>query len=70
MLTEQGTKRKRAPEPPWSGPCDHGVNERSRCKFCALEKQNQCAHGRQRSKCKECGGVINLRARSCALSVQ
>ena len=45
----QGTKRKRAP--PTKGPCEHGVKYRSQCKVCSA-----CPHGRQRSKCKECGG--------------
>ena len=48
-LTTKGTKRKRAPRT--KGPCEHGVKQRSRCKVCSA-----CPHGRQRSKCKECGG--------------
>ena len=48
-LTTKGTKRKRAP--PTKGPCEHGVKHRSACKVCSA-----CPHGRQRSKCKECGG--------------
>ena len=48
-LTKKGTKRKRAP--PTKGPCEHGVKPRSNCKVCSA-----CPHGRQRSKCKECGG--------------
>ena len=48
-LTTKGTKRKRAP--PTKGPCEHGVKKRSACKVCSA-----CPHGRQRSKCKECGG--------------
>ena len=61
--TTKGTKRKRAP--PTKGPCEHGVKQRSKCKVCSA-----CPHGRRRHKCKECGGCRNLRARSCALSVQ
>ena len=49
-LTKKGTKRKRAP--PTKGPCEHGVKARSNCKVCSA-----CPHGRQRSKCKECGGA-------------
>ena len=45
----KGAKRKRAP--PTKGPCEHGVKKRSACKVCS-----GCPHGRQRSKCKECGG--------------
>ena len=48
-LTTKGTKRKRAP--PTKGPCEHGVKWRSHCKVCSA-----CPHGRQRYKCKECGG--------------
>ena len=48
-LTTKGTKRKRAP--PTKGPCEHGVKYRSRCKVCSA-----CPHGRQRCRCKECGG--------------
>ena len=48
-LTTKGTKRKRAP--PTKGPCEHGVKYRSKCKVCSA-----CPHGRQRSRCKECGG--------------
>ena len=59
----KGAKRKRAP--PTKGPCEHGVKQRSRCKVCSA-----CPHGRMRYRCKECGGVCNLRARSCAQSVQ
>ena len=33
------------------GPCEHGVKYRSKCKVCSA-----CPHGRERSKCKECGG--------------
>ena len=47
--TKQGTKRKRAPYT--KGPCEHGVKYRSRCKVCGA-----CPHGRQRYRCKECGG--------------
>ena len=47
--TKKGTKRKRAS--PTKGPCEHGVKPRSKCKVCSA-----CPHGRQRSKCKECGG--------------
>ena len=47
--TTKGTKRKRAPK--HYGPCEHGVKHRSSCKVCIA-----CPHGRQRSKCKECGG--------------
>ena len=46
---KQGTKRKRAPRT--KGPCEHGVKPRSNCKVCSA-----CPHGRQRSRCKECGG--------------
>ena len=46
---EQGTKRKRGR--PTKGPCEHGVKYRSNCKVCSA-----CPHGRQRRKCKECGG--------------
>ena len=46
---EQGVKRKRAYT---KGPCPHGVKWRSQCKVCSA-----CPHGRQRSKCKECGGA-------------
>ena len=49
-LTKKGTKRKRAPR--HYGPCEHGVKYRSNCKVCGA-----CPHGRQRSKCKECGGA-------------
>ena len=48
-VTKQGTKRKRAP--PTKGPCEHGVKYRSNCKVCSA-----CPHGKQRSRCKECGG--------------
>jgi hypothetical protein len=48
-LTKKGTKRKRAP--PTKGPCEHGVKQRSKCKVCSA-----CPHGRQRYRCKECGG--------------
>ena len=48
--SSKGTKRKRAP--PTKGPCEHGVKPRSKCKVCSA-----CPHGKQRSKCKECGGV-------------
>ena len=48
-LEGKGAKRKRAP--PTKGPCEHGVKYRSQCKVCGA-----CPHGRQRSKCKECGG--------------
>ena len=43
-------KRKRAP--PTKGPCEHGVKQRSNCKVCSA-----CPHGRERRKCKECGGA-------------
>ena len=46
---KKGTKRKRAS--PTKGPCEHGVKPRSKCKVCSA-----CPHGRERSKCKECGG--------------
>ena len=49
-VTKKGTKRKRAPRT--KGPCEHGVKHRSRCKVCSA-----CPHGKQRSKCKECGGA-------------
>ena len=50
--TTKGTKRKRAPPTKYpKGPCEHGVKYRSNCKVCSA-----CPHGRQRSKCKECGG--------------
>ena len=45
----KGAKRKRAPRT--KGPCEHGVKPRSRCKVCSA-----CPHGRQRTRCKECGG--------------
>ena len=45
----KGVKRKGAP--PTKGPCEHGVKPRSRCKVCSA-----CPHGRERNKCKECGG--------------
>ena len=48
--TTKGTKRKRAP--PTKGPCEHGVKYRSKCKVCSA-----CPHGRERYKCKECGGA-------------
>ena len=48
-LTTKGTKRKRAPK--HFGPCEHGVKQRSNCKVCGA-----CPHGRQRCRCKECGG--------------
>jgi hypothetical protein len=48
--TKKGTKRKRAP--PTKGPCEHGVKQRSNCKVCSA-----CPHGRQRCRCKECGGA-------------
>ena len=48
-VTKQGTKRKRAA--PTKGPCEHGVKYRSNCKVCGA-----CPHGKQRSRCKECGG--------------
>ena len=47
--TKKGTKRKLAPK--HFGPCEHGVKPRSWCKVCRA-----CPHGRQCSKCKECGG--------------
>jgi hypothetical protein len=47
--TTKGTKRKRAPNT--KGPCEHGVKYRSNCKVCSA-----CPHGRQRFRCKECGG--------------
>ena len=47
---KHGTKRKRAP--PTKGPCEHGVKYRSNCKVCRA-----CPHGRQRYRCKECGGA-------------
>ena len=48
--TTKGTKkRKRAPHT--KGPCEHGVKYRSNCKVCSA-----CPHGRERRKCKECGG--------------
>ena len=50
LPTVKGTKRKRAP--PTKGPCEHGVKHRSWCKVCRA-----CPHGRERSKCKECGGA-------------
>jgi hypothetical protein len=46
----KGVKRKRAP--PTKGPCEHGVKYRSNCKVCRA-----CPHGRQRYRCKECGGA-------------
>ena len=46
----QGVKRKRAPRP--TGPCEHGVKWRSRCKVCGA-----CPHGKRRRECKECGGA-------------
>ena len=49
-LTKKGTKRKRAP--PTKGPCEHGVKYRSKCKVCSA-----CPHGKQPSRCKECGGA-------------
>ena len=49
VATKKGTKRKIAPK--HHGPCEHGVKYRSSCKVCRA-----CPHGRQRSKCKECGG--------------
>ena len=49
LLTVKGVKRKRAP--PTKGPCEHGVKYRSKCKVCGA-----CPHGRQRCRCKECGG--------------
>ena len=48
-VTKKGTKRKRGP--PAKGPCEHGVKYRSQCKVCRA-----CPHGRQRSRCQECGG--------------
>jgi hypothetical protein len=49
---KQGTKRKRAPPTKYpKGPCEHGVKPRSKCKVCGA-----CPHGRQRYRCKECGG--------------
>ena len=51
-LTTKGTKRKRAPYTKYpKGPCEHGLKARSKCKVCSA-----CPHGRQRPKCKECGG--------------
>ena len=47
--SSKGAKRKRAP--PTKGPCEHGVKPRSNCKVCCA-----CPHGKQRSRCKECGG--------------
>ena len=47
---KQGTKRKRAPHT--KGPREHGVKHRSKCKVCSA-----CPHGRQRCRCKECGGA-------------
>ena len=34
-----------------TGPCEHGVKQRSKCKVCSA-----CPHGRERNRCKECGG--------------
>ena len=51
-LEGKGAKRKRAPPTKYpKGPCEHGIKYRSKCKVCSA-----CPHGRQRSKCKECGG--------------
>ena len=47
--TTKGTKRKYAPR--HQGPCEHGVKPRWKCKVCSA-----CPHGRERRKCKECGG--------------
>ena len=47
--SSKSAKRKRAP--PTKGPCEHGVKYRSKCKVCSA-----CPHGKQRSRCKECGG--------------
>ena len=47
--SSKSVKRKRAP--PTKGPCEHGVKYRSQCKVCSA-----CPHGKQRSRCKECGG--------------
>ena len=56
----QGVKRKRAP--PTKGPCEHGVKYRSKCKVCGA-----CPHGRERYKCKECGGSqICVHGRECS----
>ena len=49
-LTKKGTKRKKR-APPTKGPCEHGVKYRSQCKVCGA-----CPHGRERYRCKECGG--------------
>jgi hypothetical protein len=49
-LEGKGAKRKRAPYT--KGPCEHGVKYRSQCKVCRA-----CPHGRQRYRCKECGGA-------------
>ena len=49
LLAVKGVKRKRAPHK--KGPCEHGVKYRSTCKVCSA-----CPHGRQRYRCKECGG--------------
>ena len=48
--TKKGKKRKIAPYT--KGPCEHGVKYRSKCKVCS-----GCPHGRQRHRCKECGGA-------------
>ena len=49
-IMKKGTKRKRAPHT--KGPCEHGVKYRSKCKVCSA-----CPHGKQPSRCKECGGA-------------
>ena len=49
LLTKKGVKRKIAPYT--KGPCEHGVQKRSKCKVCSA-----CLHGRMRYQCKECGG--------------
>ena len=49
LPTVKGVKRKRAPYT--NGPCEHGAKYRSKCKVCSV-----CPHGRQRVRCKECGG--------------
>ena len=48
-VDEEGHEAEESPE--HYGPCEHGVKHRSACKVCGA-----CPHGRQRSRCKECGG--------------
>ena len=59
---EEGHEAERAPRT--KGPCEHGVKYRSNCKVCSA-----CPHGSGANSARS-AVVLNLRARSSALSVQ